>query len=107
MIRNQKHNKTFFSLRYLLCVLSHIESPSEFYVHVTDESTSNPVDDITEQLASCYQKSQYPVVLPENLNELKGKFFAGLYTSDENWYRVRVLEVYEDCKLLVQYVGVY
>lgn len=89
---------------YLLCVLSHIESPSEFYVHVTDESTSNPVDDITEQLASCYQKSQYPLVLPENLAELKGKFFAGLYTSDDNWYRVRVLDVFDDCKLLVQYV---
>lgn len=89
---------------YLLCVLSHIESPSEFYVHVTDESTSNPVDDLSEQLASCYQKSQYPIVLPDNLNELKGKFFAALYASDDNYYRVRVLDVFEDCKFLVQYV---
>ena len=89
---------------YLLCVLSHIESPSEFYVHLTDESTSNPVDDISEQLAACYSKSQYPIVLPGNLHDLKNKFFAALYTSDENWYRVRVLDVFDDCKLLVQYV---
>ena len=90
---------------YLLCVLSHIESPSEFYVHVTDESTSNPVDDISEQLANCYSsKTQYPIVLPENLDDLKGKFFAALYSSDDNYYRVRVLDVFEDGKLLVQYV---
>lgn len=86
---------------YLLCVLSHIESPSEFYVHVTDESTSNPVDDISEQLANFYNKTGHPVVT-DNLNDLKNKFFAALYSNDDNWYRVRVLDVLENSKLLVR-----
>lgn len=86
---------------YLLCVLSHIESPSEFYVHVTDESTTNPVDDISEQLMNCYSRAQYPV-LTDNLNELKNKFFAALYSNDDNWYRVRVIDVFDNSKLLVR-----
>ena len=82
---------------YLLCVLSHIESPSEFYVHITDEEVNNAIDDLSEQLSACYAAGrELPFAqVPSALlgDQLLGRCFAAFYLSDQNWYRVRVLHV--------------
>lgn len=94
---------------YLPCVLSHIESPNEFYVHVTDEEVNNAIDDLSEQLSNCYGNGrEYPFSsIPNHMltEKLLGRYLAAFYPTDQNWYRVRVLHVHPNLRTCtVQYV---
>jgi hypothetical protein len=94
---------------YLPCVLSHIESPNEFYVHVTDEEVNNAIDDLSEQLSNCYVNGrEYPFSQLSSsvlCDQLLGRYFAAFYPTDQNWYRVRVVHVQPNLRTCtVQYV---
>ena len=83
--------------RYILGVVSHVVSPSEFYVHVMTSDDSTDLDDLREQLNDHFRSTNIPPFkLPSDLTCLKGSFWAASYSGDNSWYRVRVLEVLEE-----------
>jgi len=98
-------------VEYHCCLVCHLVDPSEFYVHLLTEETSQ-LDDIQEQLAQYYPEFSASFDLPTHPNDFIGSCWAAIHPSDNLWYRVKVLEVAEHepsedikkVKILVQYV---
>ncbi|RWS00589.1 RING finger protein 17-like protein [Dinothrombium tinctorium] len=100
------------------CFISHIESPSEFYLQVSSEKIEIfLIYDLEEQLQNIYESNQFIDWKMPNLsspNQLIGSEWACLYALDFRWYRVKVIEVlktisshlsnYDSCKLEVLYL---
>lgn len=85
---------------YLLSVISHVVSPSEFYIHImTDDSDgetmhgASHLDDLREQLNEYYNDFKGTVTLPSDLNLMRETCWAAMFPSDNSWYRVRLIEI--------------
>ncbi|KAI1280584.1 Tudor domain-containing protein 1 [Halotydeus destructor] len=75
--------------------VSHVVSPSEFYVHVGENDKS--VEKWQIKLNNYYENHPETIQLDDNsLNQLKGTYWAALFPDDEKWYRVMVTDILQD-----------
>lgn len=87
---------------YILGVISHVVSPSEFYVHVMPEEDcdgSSQLDDLREQLNEYYSNNSSTPgspIFPSDLSVLKDSCWSAMFPTDNSWYRVRIIEILED-----------
>lgn len=87
---------------YILGVISHVVSPSEFYIHIMPEEDcdgSSQLDDLREQLNEYYNNSDLSggsFIFPSDLTVLKDSCWSAMFPSDNSWYRVRIIEILED-----------
>ena len=86
---------------YLLSVISHVVSPSEFYIHIMSDDSgeefgASHLDDLREQLNDYYGEFNQIVTFPSDLNSMKETCWAAMFPSDNSWYRVRIIEILID-----------
>ncbi|XP_015781425.1 uncharacterized protein LOC107359465 isoform X2 [Tetranychus urticae] len=78
---------------YHFCVVSALVDPSEFYIHLSNDD-SNQLDDIQEQLSNHFaiiQSDDFD--LPDDPNLLIDSCWAAIYPTDNEWCRVRVIDL--------------
>ena len=86
---------------YILGVISHVVSPSEFYIHIMPEEDcdgSSQLDDLREQLNEYYNNAELlgSVIFPSDLSLLKDSCWSAMFPTDNSWYRVRIIEILEE-----------
>lgn len=86
---------------YILGVISHVVSPSEFYIHMMPEEDcdgSSQLDDLREQLNEYYNNAEVSgaVIFPSDLSLLKDSCWSAMFPTDNSWYRVRIIEILEE-----------
>lgn len=88
---------------YILGVISHVVSPSEFYIHIMPEEDcdgSSQLDDLREQLNEHYNNLDLSdggsVIFPSDISILKDSCWAAMFPTDNSWYRVRIIEILEE-----------
>jgi hypothetical protein len=87
----------------LIVSISHINNPSEFFVHINDNQVGiTQLDDIDEKLTNycSNHKSEHETQVSQVSID---SFWASQYTQDNQWYRCRVVQIF-DSKALVSYV---
>ncbi|XP_056630759.1 uncharacterized protein LOC130441210 isoform X1 [Diorhabda sublineata] len=82
------------------CIVSHIESPDEFYIHVDIMSVEKIATDVNNY---CQQVETVNYASKQEALDKVGRFCFALI-ENESWYRVEILKIEENEDVLVRLV---
>ncbi|RWS07784.1 uncharacterized protein B4U79_17630 [Dinothrombium tinctorium] len=111
---------TISDQEYMSCIITHIVTPSEFYIIILNkdelnhEGSSFVIDDLHEHLQENYNADQHEPPEVRSPASLLGSYWACIYEKDKFWYRAKVIDVqmndqdantdYKKWKILVRYI---
>ncbi|KAG5866583.1 hypothetical protein JTB14_008157 [Gonioctena quinquepunctata] len=97
-MRSREQEDSFLELKHKMpprvgdeCAFSHIESPSEFYVHIRDEETAL-IDSLTEQTNEYFNGTVSTYDNKQMAYTDIGKFCFAFIHDYQGWFRAEVLD---------------
>ncbi|KAK3090131.1 hypothetical protein FSP39_009383 [Pinctada imbricata] len=80
--------------------LSHVNSPSSFYIHQVDRKAE--IDSLLDEIFELYSNTtntMYEISEPE-----EGSLAVALFSEDSSWYRTKILEALDDIEFKVKFL---
>ncbi|CAH1978308.1 unnamed protein product [Acanthoscelides obtectus] len=102
--KNGGSNETHYDIQpkkiptdHALCAFSHIENPSEFYLHIVDEETEK-IDRLTDTLNEFYKKGKCNYSDKESVLKSIGRYCVVYVKRYDGWYRGEILDWHLESK---------